>query len=84
MTTKNLFNLKQFFSIAQYQQLKTEVILPSTAAKRSQWILSRALCLYDLVDLRTVAREDRESALKFQVTNKSPFKKTGYHVEWQS
>jgi len=83
MTPKIPFNLKQFFSIAQYHQSKTEVILPRNTAKRSQWVLSRALVLYELVDLRNVSKEDRPKALKFQIEKKSPFGNTGFHVEWQ-
>jgi len=58
--------------------------LPSTTAKRSQWVVSRALCLYELVDLRNVSKEDRSNALDFHIKKNSPFASTGFHCEWKN
>lgn len=47
-------------------------------------MLSRSLCLYELVDLRNVSREDRKNALEFYLQKNSPFPQTGFHAEWQN
>jgi len=41
------------------------------------------LCLYELIDLRDVPKDDRLSALEFQINKKSPFQQTAYHTEWK-
>jgi len=76
-------NFMQMLSISQISQLRDEVLLPAKTTNRIQWIVSRELCLYRLVDYRHIPEDSRTQALDFELQNHSPFELTDYYVLWK-
>jgi len=46
-------------------------------------VVSRGLCQYMVSDLSAVRREDRDSALRLQMTRSSPFREFDCFIRWQ-
>ncbi len=73
----------QMLSISQISQLRDEILLPAKKTNRIQWIVSRELCLYRLIDFRHIPEDSRSQALDFEFQNHSPFELTDYYVIWK-
>lgn len=50
---------------------------------RVEWIVSRALCRYRLLDFTGVPRSKRAAALRLQLSQFAPFVEPGYAVAWE-
>ncbi len=49
----------------------------------TEWILSRALCRYRVLDFAEVPRSKRVAALRLQLSQFAPFAEPGYAVAWE-
>lgn len=49
----------------------------------TEWILSRALCRYRVLDFAEVPRSKRAAALRLQLSQFAPFTEPGYAVAWE-
>lgn len=49
----------------------------------TEWILSRALCRYRVLDFAEVPRSKRAAALRIQLSQFAPFVEPGYAVAWE-
>jgi hypothetical protein len=64
----------------------TAAIQPLRAGSRwlrTEWILSRALCRYRILDFTDVPRSKRSAALRLQLSQFAPFAEPGYAVAWE-
>lgn len=50
---------------------------------RTEWVVSRALCRYRILEFTSVPRAKRAAALRLQLSQFAPFTEPGYTVAWE-
>lgn len=75
---------KRLFSTPRCLQRRNDIITPPGGAKkRSEWVISRSLCYYQLFSLEEIPNNRREDVLDLKIKQWAPFQEYGNYSVWQ-
>ena len=72
------------FPVRRFVQSAEKTQAPSNRYGALQWVLSRPLYRFHVIDLAQVPQKNRPQALQLELSQWTPFTNTGYYVGWNS
>jgi hypothetical protein len=75
---------KRLFSSPRCLQKRNDIITPPGGVKkRSEWVISRSLCYYQLFSLADIPAARRDEVLQLKIKQWNPFLEYGSYAVWQ-